>query len=158
MTPPTTDTSRDPEAHADSFDPSTGSYLVSWEKHQALLAERDALRDQLAAARNEALDVVLLKLRHIAKEHEEKREVESAIAVYDAGTDIRALKSTTPAQREITVQEAARVLLDHWYDNNGRTAQDLTSGLETWWRRGCNPETSIHHVLRAIAQDGQSDE
>lgn len=58
-------------------------------------AERDTLRDQLAAARNEALE-------------EARRKVESLWAhrtCREVCDHIEALKSTTPAPREVTPQE-----------------------------------------------------
>ena len=55
MSPPTTDTSREAMLReAEMMDASSNHVWA--EKTRALVAERDTLRDQLAAARNEALE------------------------------------------------------------------------------------------------------
>ena len=73
----------------------SGSVQDAIDYFKTAIAERDALRDQLAAARNEALEEAALWA-----------ESEGLFRTRD---EIRALKSTIPASREVTVQEAARV-------------------------------------------------
>lgn len=146
MTPPTTDTSREAVSLNLGYInlPGSGKTMrVSREiareivqQVRALLTERDTLRDQLAAARNEALEEVKRAMMSFAHEHADHWSEEFAqgaetqtiglIGVVDA------LKSTTPAPkasdsecpscgeydcgecectptpREVTVQEAAR--------------------------------------------------
>ncbi|MDE4176341.1 hypothetical protein PXK01_19470 [Phaeobacter sp. PT47_59] len=68
MTTPTTDTSREaveynPETHADGFDAGSGEYFVFWEKHTALLAERDA-----ALLREKSLKDSTEELRQLQRE------------------------------------------------------------------------------------------
>lgn len=102
MTQPTTDTSR--EAVHRSCNQSDLGHLSDQllsDVCRALLAERDALRDQLAAARNEALEEVKRSMMGFAHEHADHWSEEFAqgaetqtiglIGVVDA------LKSTTPA-------------------------------------------------------------
>ena len=102
MTPPTTDTSR--EAVRRSCNQSDLGHLSDQllsDVCRALLAERDALRDQLAAARNEALEEVKRSMMGFAHEHADHWSEEFAqgaetqtiglIGVVDA------LKYTTPA-------------------------------------------------------------
>lgn len=118
MTPPTTDTSR--EAVHRSCNQSDLGHLSDQllsDVCRALLAERDALRDQLAAARDAALEeafsVAESKMRKHAKEAYSGEPVrvfkggedtlsQSAAKCYCAGEiaeEIRALKSTTPAPK-----------------------------------------------------------
>jgi hypothetical protein len=124
MTPPTTDTSREAvelacehvETHERNLNngfPMTceiGSDIQSLisvcravaEERDTLVAERDAMRDQLAADRDAALEEVFNHFEPDELDGESTRE-----HCEYAQREIRALKSTTPATREVTVQEAA---------------------------------------------------
>lgn len=118
MTPPTTDTSREAMLReAEMMDASSNHVWA--EKTRALVAERDTLRDQLAAARNEALEEAKALADAGHKYHSDARVVQVALGNDDAAqdrmasmttcavlsADIDALKSTTNAAREVTVQE-----------------------------------------------------
>jgi hypothetical protein len=135
---------------------------------RALLAERDALRDQLAAARNEALEeafsVAEAKMKEYAKDtysgepvrsfrYSEDTLSQSAAKCYCAGgiaEAILALKSTSPAPREVTVQEAA------WYvcpnDDTALNYLESVYGNDLRCAVSC-----MLDALRALANEEQSD-
>ncbi len=129
--------------------------------------ERDALRDQLAAARNEALEdaksVVIGKsdkAREVLKERYNERWA-AIICHLDLVVDaIDALKSTTTAPREVNVQEAARVLLDiarERYTENARTR--VCQPVEPWDRISDDVKKMWlwASCLRALAKEEQND-
>jgi hypothetical protein len=160
---------------------------------RALLAERDALRDQLATARNEALEEAA---RVVDIEYEMHKDYRNASLLCNNDEDaqcrlismttcasisaaIDALKSTTPAPREVTVQEAAKaVTFEDWLEacpdddddtetNRDRARRVLGPRYGPWlreaWRLGmAQVEASYCYkagadALRAIAQGEQSD-
>lgn len=53
-----TDTSRDPETEADSFDPSRGGYNVTWERYCALLTRAETAERTLQDERNAQWEMI----------------------------------------------------------------------------------------------------
>lgn len=142
MTPPTTDTSREAMLReAEMMDASSNHVWA--EKTRALAAERDALRAQLAAARNEALEEAKAECETQRVKCNNHGQYEAAAFCKTLLIHIDALKSTTPAPkasdsecpscgeydcgecececdpapREVTVQEAAKaVTFEEWLE------------------------------------------
>ena len=90
----TVDTSKEavmyaPELHADKFDSSAGEYMVSWETHVALLAERDQLRREVEEARDKALEEAAL----MAEECKPDRPLQARAKASQIADEIRALKA-----------------------------------------------------------------
>lgn len=56
---------------------------------------------------------------------------------------------------EPTVQDAARVLLAHWFNNPHQENAELRKALETWWRRGFAHDKAIRQEICALA-DGSN--
>jgi hypothetical protein len=165
-----------------------------WQKYRTLIAERDALRDQLAAARNEALgdDKILAAANTAIQGYVDGRDsyargVQAGVSRMSAAlkyttpaprcdvcgdsgsvstfdidqngehieiacpectasaphqidrvslADIEGYgTNTTPAPREVTVQEAARVLLDNSAHMDDKALFSLTQGIrnESEW-------------------------
>ena len=81
----------------------------------------------------------------------------AVLAHLDQARDaILALSDAPP--RQVTPQEAAKVLLDHWYDDKRRASDEITGEIEKMWRRHSLPETGLYYILRALANGGDSDE
>lgn len=158
MTPPTTDTSREavrryklvnePGLSGQMVVRSDGRY-VRHDDYAALLAKRDALRDRLASARNEALEEAKAECEAQRVKCNDNGQFEAAAFCKNLLVYIDALKSATPAPRKVTVQEAARVLLEP--DNE----QKIRDALE---EVGIIYSVLINTALRALANEEQSDE
>lgn len=128
----------------------------SWQAHRAIKAERDTLRTQLAAARDAALEEAAKNLIDHANGDFEDQSGERAWCVSDdfifALKD--ALKSTTPAPREVTVQEAARVLHRAWLEGQFESSADevLQDLIDSGVNFDCHD--AMENWFRAIAQEG----
>jgi regulator of replication initiation timing len=175
MTPPTTDTSREAvelacehvETHERNLNngfPMTceiGSDIQSLisvcravvEERDTLVAERDALRDQLAAARNEVLEEAKAECEAQRVKCNDNGQFEAAAFCKNLLVYIDALKSTTPAPREVTVQEAARVLLGE-AERRKPFAEDRLDDAIT----SEHDFDTFCSILRALANEGKSDE
>lgn len=174
MTPPTTDTSREAMLReAEMMDASSNHVWA--EKTRALAAERDALRAQLAAARNEALEEAKAECETQRVKCNNHGQYEAAAFCKTLLIHIDALKSTTPAPRKVTVQEAAKaVTFEKWLEacpdddtetNRDRARRVLGPRYGPWlreaWRLGmAQVEASDYYktgALCALAKEEQSD-
>jgi hypothetical protein len=103
----------------------------------ALLAERDALRDQLAAARNEALDEVEAKTPKLYSVYGGDRTDPYAKG-YCAGVEnyldiIRAIKSTTPAPRDGAITLQATPITFTYKNYRGEVATRTATPKAIWF-------------------------
>ena len=128
----------------------------------AVKSERDTLRDQLAAARNEALEEAISKtalyLEYDTLRPPEAWDDDEKDHWHTGGIDhlrallssLNALKSTTPAPREVTVQEAA------WYvcpnDDTALNYLESVYGNDLRCAVSC-----MLDALRSLANEEQSD-
>ena len=119
----------------------SGSVQDAIDYFKTAIAERDALRDQLAAARNEALEEAALWA-----------ESEGLFRTRD---EIRALKSTIPASREVTVQEAldadkilaaANTAIQGYVDGRDSYARGVQAGI-----------SRMSEALRALSKEEKID-
>ncbi|MEX5513592.1 hypothetical protein [Pseudophaeobacter sp. 1A09344] len=142
----------------------------------AVKSERDALRDQLAAARNEVLEEAKAECEAQRVKCNDNGQFEAAAFCKNLLVYIDALKSTTNAAREVTVQEAAKaVTFEEWLEacpdddtetNRDRARRVLGPRYGPWlreaWRLGmAQVEASDYYktgALCALAKEEQSDE
>lgn len=160
----------------------SGSVQDAIDYFKTAIAERDALRDQLAAARNEALEKAAYQAKHacLVPPDGGSPTAEEVAVCDEAERRILALKSTTPAPKasdsecpscgeydcgecececdpapcEVTVQEAARVLLDVLKPLTDEDARGKAHSLISY-RNGYSRAISD---ISALAQEGHSDE
>lgn len=57
----------DPEIHAEKFDPTTGGYLVKWEKYIALKEAADELADAVDSDRPRVIAAALARYREASQ-------------------------------------------------------------------------------------------
>jgi hypothetical protein len=132
-----------------------------WQKYRTLIAERDALRDQLAAARNEALEEAQALCEEQRVKCNDHGQYEAAAFCKTLLIHIDAIKSTTPAPREVTVKEAARMLLadDVNLAKMAEAMHDGPLGADDHWfsaarEAGAFCVDMAREGLRALAHEG----